>query len=121
MFGSYLWFLPRAFFTHGGRGCERHPAFPAPSLLEGTTPRSTRADHAARMRTYVRLFAIVEKTFVEIEASASAALVIPGRAKREPGIHNHMPEFAARMHPPADPNKSVPEYGLRARPTGAPE
>ena len=33
MFGSYLWFFPRAFFTHGGRGCERHPAFPAPSLF----------------------------------------------------------------------------------------
>ena len=36
--GSYLWFLPRAFFTHGGHGCERHPAFPAPSSIgEGSS------------------------------------------------------------------------------------
>jgi hypothetical protein len=32
--GSYLWFLPRAFYSHGGHGCGQHPAFPAPSLTQ---------------------------------------------------------------------------------------
>jgi hypothetical protein len=34
LIGSYLWFLPRAFFTHGGHGCGSHPAFPAPSVFD---------------------------------------------------------------------------------------
>jgi len=28
MFWPYLWFLPRAFFTHGGRGCRQTPGLP---------------------------------------------------------------------------------------------
>ncbi|CCD90297.1 hypothetical protein BRAO285_980001 [Bradyrhizobium sp. ORS 285] len=28
--GSYLWYLPPAFFPQAGHGCGQHPAFPAP-------------------------------------------------------------------------------------------
>jgi hypothetical protein len=34
MFRPNLWFLPRAFFTHGGHGGGELPVFPAPSVLE---------------------------------------------------------------------------------------
>jgi len=52
-FRLHLWFLPRAFFSHGGRGCGGHPAFPAPSVLGGTRlSAKTRALRAARMRSY---------------------------------------------------------------------
>ncbi len=34
MHRSYLWFLPRAFFSHGGHGCGQHPVFPAPSVFD---------------------------------------------------------------------------------------
>ncbi len=34
MHRSYLWFLPRAFFSHGGHGCGQHPVFPAPSVSD---------------------------------------------------------------------------------------
>jgi hypothetical protein len=47
------------------RGCSKHPAFPAPSCL-GETVCKPRAKRAAGMRRCV---------------------VIPGRAQREPGIH----------------------------------
>ena len=30
MIRLHLWFLPRAFLSHGGHGCGLHPAFPAP-------------------------------------------------------------------------------------------
>ena len=39
MLRLHLWFLPRAFFSHGGHGCGGHPAFPAPSLVEGRCER----------------------------------------------------------------------------------
>jgi hypothetical protein len=47
----YLWFLPRAFFTHGGRGCGGHPAFPAPSSIVRAAPATARTRFcAARTR-----------------------------------------------------------------------
>src|ERR1700750_2841111 len=56
LIGSYLWFLPRAFFTHGGHGCGSHPAFPAPSVSdEGGLIGKTRTDRVARMLFYVSL------------------------------------------------------------------
>ena len=39
MLRLHLWFLPRAFFSHGGHGCGGHPAFPAPSFVEGRCER----------------------------------------------------------------------------------
>jgi hypothetical protein len=32
-----LWFLPRAFYSHGGHGCGQHPTFPALSAVERVT------------------------------------------------------------------------------------
>jgi len=31
--------LPRAFLSHADRGCDRHPAFPAPSSLPESAER----------------------------------------------------------------------------------
>src|ERR1700754_1204812 len=46
--------LPRAFLLHADHGCERHPAFPAPSDLdEGDLIKKPRTPCAARMRTRV--------------------------------------------------------------------
>ena len=51
LFGSYLWFLPRAFHSHGGHGCGQHPAFPAPSLnREGESFAKLGRASAARLR-----------------------------------------------------------------------
>ncbi len=51
LFGSYLWFLPRAFHSHGGHGCGQHPAFPAPSLnREGESFAKLGRAGAARLR-----------------------------------------------------------------------
>jgi hypothetical protein len=48
-----LWFLPRAFFTHGGHGGGKLPAFPAPSARRGWNERnSSDAKRAARTPAY---------------------------------------------------------------------
>src|SRR6202012_4722813 len=53
-----------------GHGCIGHPAFPAPSLFLGAErPCRTRAQRVGR-------------------TMSPSLIVIPGRAKREPGIHN---------------------------------
>ena len=45
--------LPPCFLLHGAHGCNRHPAFPAPSFEEGEMIRKPRTFHAARMRTHI--------------------------------------------------------------------
>jgi len=40
--------LPPCFLLHGAHGCNRHPAFPAPSLIEGRSLGPTRARSAPR-------------------------------------------------------------------------
>jgi len=51
MIGPYLWFLPPAFFSQAGHGCDRHPAFPAPSSSRGRwDEQHSDADAGARMR-----------------------------------------------------------------------
>ena len=49
-----LWFLPRAFFPHGGHGGGELPAFPAPShFTEGPVIQDSGAICAARSRDAV--------------------------------------------------------------------
>jgi len=43
-----LWFLPRAFFSHGGHGSGELPAFPAPSRLKRVERCITRTQDAPR-------------------------------------------------------------------------
>src|ERR1700737_4426108 len=46
--------LPPCFLLHGTHGCNRHPAFPAPSdWREGGKIRKARTHRAARMRTHI--------------------------------------------------------------------
>ncbi len=55
-----LWFLPRAFFPHGGHGGGELPAFPAPSHFnEGDVMQASGVTCAARSRCAVLLFVSV--------------------------------------------------------------
>jgi hypothetical protein len=56
--------LPRAFLLHADHGCDRHPAFPAPSISGGT--RLPHHSGAARreMRRRMRLFDRLNGRFV---------------------------------------------------------
>jgi hypothetical protein len=49
MFGSYLWFC-RVHSSHANRGCDQHPAFPAPSVCRGWFYRIARTRNAPRER-----------------------------------------------------------------------
>jgi len=64
--------LPPCFLLHGTHGCDRHPAFPAPSAREeGGTRCKTRTNHVARMRV------------LEIEARNKPGVVL-AQARRDP-------------------------------------
>jgi hypothetical protein len=54
---------PVHYFTHGGHGCERHPAFPAPSSIEEGLLHAPLGRHAPRDRggTPTWLFEPVKK------------------------------------------------------------
>jgi hypothetical protein len=78
--------LPRAFLLHADHGCDRRPAFPAPSIVFGANQQAKLGAKAgARMRTCV------------------SPRVIPGRPQGEPGIH-----FAMRSAVRWIPGSRVP-------------
>jgi hypothetical protein len=81
-----LWFLPRAFCSHGGHGGGELPAFPAPSRFqEGHDCRMPRARCAARTRVHVSR-CLIRGSDDELARWSDQSLAVVPRAGGGPSI-----------------------------------
>ena len=63
-----LWFLPRAFFPHGGHGGGELPVFPAPSLLKRASYQQSSDANALREGDRMCLRVIAKRSNPESSA-----------------------------------------------------
>jgi hypothetical protein len=82
------------FLLHGTHGCNRHPAFPAPSALkEGQNRRKARAYRAARMRTHI------SPLFDKFDLTIERGRMVP----QEEGSPVDDPSWFTRRPPASEP------------------
>jgi len=74
-----LWFLPRAFFPHGGHGGGELPVFPAPSLSKRASYQQSSGANAPREGGLMSLHVLVKTSVSPRHCERSEAIQSPGR------------------------------------------